>query len=191
MLKVYAKVIIFSNGQRRPIYPPIFQYRTNNTTRHGRASNTKPTITTEYQRQTGKTAPNKAIGGCGRIRGSTYRYWPNTGVLRRLYGQAIFRQGTGTKPRRQRHGTILQSNRISNGKQARQYFAGLAISTTEFQQSISFPFRRANRHRKFRPGIETRTLFYPFVPFDFPVSVLIRGRVPMADYLFYCRVFIQ
>lgn len=188
---VCTKIIQFIIFSRRPIYPPIFQYKTNNKTRHATVSNTKPTTTTEYPRQTGKTDPNKAIGGYGRIRGSTYRYLPNTGVLRRLYGQAIFRPGTGTKPRRQRHGTILPSNRISNGKQARQRFAGLAISTTVFQQSRSFPFRRANRHWKFRPGIETRTMFYPFVPFDFPVAVLIRGRVPMADYLFYCRVFIQ
>lgn len=43
--------------------------------------------------------------------------------------------------------------------------------------------RRTNGHRKFAFNIETRTLFYPFVPGNDSVAVFVRACVPMADYL--------
>lgn len=50
--------------------------------------------------------------------------------------------------------------------------------------------RRTNGNRKFAFNIETRTLFYPFVPGYYAVPVFVRACVPMADYL-NNRVFVH
>lgn len=51
--------------------------------------------------------------------------------------------------------------------------------------------RRTNGHRKFAFYIETRTLFYPFVPGYYAIPVFVRACVPMADYLNNTGVFVH
>ena len=96
----------------------------------------------------------------------------------------IYRRGNFGQQPRQRPETGRDGTDRKDAMQARRYFAGLAISTTVFQQFVSFPFRRANGNREFGLCIETRAKFNPFVFFDLAVSVLVGACVPVADNLF-------